>query len=285
MAGTAEKRRKIRLLAVDMDGTCLDRRSRMTEETVQALREAAEAGIMVVPTTGRNLHCLPHRLLQEKNLYRYVICSNGASVHDCARHMDLFQALIPRQKAAGLLAACKRAGAGVTVRLHHEYLVQGRLLMLMGRLLYGKDAGGVRHVRNMIRTVQNSRYEPEEIQLYYLLPGTRARLEKILRRQEGLLWASASIYVEIFAAEATKGKALSELAKHLGIRKEEIACIGDGENDLPMFRAAGFRMAMGNAVPDLKKHADVILPANYQNGAAEGIRRYLLAGKDRGNRH
>lgn len=42
----------IKLLAVDMDGTCLDGRSRMSAENLAALRRAAEAGILVVPTTG-----------------------------------------------------------------------------------------------------------------------------------------------------------------------------------------------------------------------------------------
>ena len=52
----------IKLLAVDMDGTCLDRRSRMTDVTLGALRKAAGRGIIIVPTTGRNLECIPHRL-------------------------------------------------------------------------------------------------------------------------------------------------------------------------------------------------------------------------------
>ena len=45
----------IKLLAVDMDGTCLDRRSRMTDATLEALRKAAGRGVIIVPTTGRNL--------------------------------------------------------------------------------------------------------------------------------------------------------------------------------------------------------------------------------------
>ena len=39
-----------------------------------------------------------------------------------------------------------------------------------------------------------------------------------------------------------------------------------------MFRAAGLKMAMGNAVPDLKEKADIILPSNRRGGAAKGIR-------------
>ena len=44
----------IRLLALDMDGTCLNRRSRMTEETIRTIRKAADAGIIIVPTSGRH---------------------------------------------------------------------------------------------------------------------------------------------------------------------------------------------------------------------------------------
>ena len=72
----------IRLLAVDMDATCLNKKSQMTKETLQSLRMAADAGIIVVPTTGRSLSCLPHKLAERMDIYRYVISSNGASVSD-----------------------------------------------------------------------------------------------------------------------------------------------------------------------------------------------------------
>ena len=51
-----------------------------------------------------------------------------------------------------------------------------------------------------------------------------------------------------------------------------LLAFGDGENDLPMFRAAGLKMAMGNAVPELREKADIILPSNGRGGAAAGIR-------------
>ena len=63
------------------------------------------------------------------------------------------------------------------------------------------------------------------------------------------------------------------MAQELGIERSEIACIGDGENDLTMFRAAGMKMAMGNAVEELKRAADIVLPSNEKDGAAEGILR------------
>ncbi|NSD11664.1 HAD hydrolase family protein [[Ruminococcus] gnavus] len=60
------------------------------------------------------------------------------------------------------------------------------------------------------------------------------------------------------------------MAQSLGIAKSEIACIGDGENDLSMFEASGMKLAMGNAVEMLKKEADYILPDCDHNGVTEG---------------
>lgn len=269
---------RIRLLAVDMDGTCLDRRSRMTHKTLEALRAAAKSGITVVPTTGRNLNCLPHRLAKEKDIYRYVISSNGAVVTDCCTGKDVFRTMIPKETALRLLKDCRGKRVGITIHLKHEYLIQGRLLVLLGHLIYGKDARGVRHVGNMERVIAGSRYTVEEIQLYFLSPGVKKEVESVLSAYPELSRACTPMYVEIFSKHTSKGTALSALAKKLGVEKEEIACIGDAENDLAMFDAAGLKMAVGNAVPDLKRKADIILPSNDRNGAAEGIR-YILRAK------
>lgn len=84
------------------------------------------------------------------------------------------------------------------------------------------------------------------------------------------------MYVEIFHRTASKGSGLAALAAQLGLRKEEVACIGDGENDHPMFRAAGLRFAMGNAVDSLKAAADVVLPSNREDGVAAAINDHIL---------
>ena len=83
-------------------------------------------------------------------------------------------------------------------------------------------------------------------------------------------------YVEISECGATKGAALAMLARRLGMAREEIACIGDSANDLTMFDSAGLRFAVGNAVPELKARADILLPDNDHDGVAWAIRHHLL---------
>ena len=100
-------------------------------------------------------------------------------------------------------------------------------------------------------------------------------------RDYGSYWtdghaAYTGIYVEVYSEHASKGNALAALAGHLGIGREEIACIGDGENDLSMFASSGLRIAMGNAVDMLKVQADHVTESNDRDGAARAIERYVL---------
>ncbi len=274
----------IKLLAVDMDGTCLDRRSRMTDATLEALRKAAGRGVIIVPTTGRNLECIPHRLAagtlfttgamdekKNRDLYRYVISSNGACVTDIRERKEIFRAPVPADDVLPLLRECGKLRLGIASHIRHRYLLEGRFLTMAGRLVYGKDARGVCCVRSMEEFIRKGGYKVEEFQFYFFSPGAEQDVRSVLEKYPDLRAAYTGIYVEVYSKDASKGRALAELARHLDIRKEEIACIGDGENDLSMFEAAGLRFAMGNAVEDLKKQADHVTDSNARDGAAKAV--------------
>ena len=274
----------IKLLAVDMDGTCLDRRSRMTDATLEALRKAAGRGVIIVPTTGRNLECIPHRLAagtlfttgamdekKNRDLYRYVISSNGACVTDIRERKEIFRAPVPADDVLPLLRECGKLRLGIASHIRHRYLLEGRFLTMAGRLVYGKEARGVCCVRGVEEFIRKGGYKVEELQVYFFSPRAEQDVRSVLEKYPDLRAAYTGIYVEVYSKDASKGRALAELARHLNIRKEEIACIGDGENDLSMFEAAGLRIAMGNAVEDLKKQADYVTDSNARDGAAKAV--------------
>ena len=265
----------IKLLAIDMDGTCLDSRNRISDETKNAMKAAAQSGLMIVPTTGRTTTCLPHQLADE-TFYRYVISSNGADVMNCSTGESLYQALIPGSCAAALLAECRKAHLGASIHVNHQFIVEGLRLNVLGRLIYGRDARNAICRWNLAGKIAEAPADLEEIQLFYFTEGARRKAREILSRQPALVSACSRFYMEIYAAQASKGHALSALASCLGLKKEEIACIGDEENDLSMFDASGLKFAMGNAIDALKARADIILPSNDASGVACAIQKYLL---------
>ena len=55
-----------------------------------------------------------------------------------------------------------------------------------------------------------------------------------------------------------------------------VLAIGDSDNDIPMLRAAGFGIAMGNAAPHVKAVARWVAPAIEEDGAAVALQRWIL---------
>ena len=87
---------------------------------------------------------------------------------------------------------------------------------------------------------------------------------------------SADRLIEIVPKGISKASALTALAAKLGIAIEETMAIGDAYNDLPMLKAAGTSVAMGNAFPEVKKAADYETLSCTENGLAAAIYRYVL---------
>lgn len=91
--------------------------------------------------------------------------------------------------------------------------------------------------------------------------------------------AAQTYQVFVLHEKANKGDALRALADLYDVQLGECAVVGDGGNDMDMFRvsvaAGGLAMAMDNAQPDLKELATHILPRYDDDGAAVGLRHIL----------
>lgn len=265
----------IKLLAVDMDGTCLDSKGKMSDEVFSALKKAAQAGITVVPTTGRNTNCLPVRIKNE-DFYRYVISSNGSLVVDLKENSEIFRAYIDNVTAGKILASLKKHLILTALHLNRDYYVRGIILYCGVRHVLGKDAPRLKIVRNMEKLVSKKDMHVEEFQLFFRGEKYRKIISEIIAPYPEVCAAYSGGYAEIYNKNGSKGTAVLALAEHLGFTADEVACIGDEENDISMFSIAGTSFAMGNAIDKIKEMADVILPTNDENGVAAAINEHIL---------
>ena len=86
---------------------------------------------------------------------------------------------------------------------------------------------------------------------------------------------SKSYYCDITSVNSTKGKAVDIVGKYLGLKKNEIVVIGDGENDISMFKVTPNSIAMGNAVDGIKKEANFVTDTNNNDGLAKVLEKIL----------
>nr|QNO46112.1 phosphoglycolate phosphatase [Methanosarcinales archaeon ANME-2c ERB4] len=81
--------------------------------------------------------------------------------------------------------------------------------------------------------------------------------------------------VMVMPKGVNKGSGIVKAAEMYGIERENLACVGDAENDLGMFAVAGVRVAVANAVDALKSEADIVCNEPYGAGVAEFVRSCL----------
>ncbi|GEM_PF-307834 len=76
--------------------------------------------------------------------------------------------------------------------------------------------------------------------------------------------------------KATKEHATRKVAQLLNVKTKDIIGVGDGYNDFSLFKACGLKIAVGNAVKDLKKRADYIAPSVNEDGVAHIVEKFIL---------
>ena len=109
-----------------------------------------------------------------------------------------------------------------------------------------------------------------------------AKLAAVEAELQGVLAGTAAAhrsqqyYLDVTHPDANKGNAVRALAAQLGLALEEVAVIGDMENDVPMFDVAGYAVAMGNATPAVQARAAAVTSANDGDGWAQAVDALIL---------
>ena len=276
----------IRLIAFDLDGTLLDDQKRLPPENRAALQAAWDAGILLVPATGRILKALPD-WFTELGLFRYFIFANGAEIYDLQEEKSLHRACIAPALAAEtcrymdelpVLYDCYRDGRGYMTAWMYEKAPE----------YFGAEPEILKLVKSLRKPVPELKEDIlrvnrplDKLQMYFRPENMdeRERQLKALPERFPELKASSSLKnnIEINSAAAGKGKALRRLCELLNLRPEESAAFGDGLNDLEMLEAAGCGCAMANAAPAVKASADKVVESNLDAGVGNEIFRMLAS--------
>lgn len=104
----------------------------------------------------------------------------------------------------------------------------------------------------------------------------QAFYEEVKGWQDIELTSSDSTNYEINQRGISKAYGIEKLCRYLHISLDEVMCLGDSENDLALFRVAGFPVAMQNAIPKLKEVAKAMTTSNDEEGVAKAIECYVL---------
>ncbi len=263
---------RISLVISDVDGTLVTPDKRLTEASRAAVAQLAARGIAFSIASSRPPFGL--RMLVEPLALRLPLAAfNGAALVE-PDLTPIEQRLLPRPVAGETLALLHARGIDAWVFTAERWLL--------------RDPDGP-YVPLERRTIAAEPITVEDfdgaLDKAVKIVGVSAVADRLVAAEEALRGAIAGraiaarsqpYYLDVTPAGADKGTAVVALQRRLGIPAAETAVIGDGENDLAMFAAAGFAVAMGNAVPALKQRADAVARGNAEDGFADAVERLIL---------
>ena len=283
----------IRLVAFDLDGTVLNEAGVLSSAAVETIRLLVGRGIRVASVSGRNVEKSQAPFAKAPDLAAalYIGSYNGAMAlgagGDGARPV-LFEERLPAAVFRDLT----------------EYLGKGNHNFIYCRC--DVDGGGVREeyitdrdtasIRNLAgQTGMTFIYDtglldrrwggelgpPPKVLIF---PG-KARRDAVLAEMQSIfdgclyLARTGEDRIEAMHPDVNKAVALQAIARACDISLGEIVAIGDGDNDLPMLRAAGVGVLMGNADAQTRQTAAdtgiQMAPSFSEDGFSIAIRQTL----------
>ena len=272
---------KIRMIALDLDGTLLNSAKELTLRARAALERAAAAGIAVVPSTGRFYRGIPEQV-RSLPFLRCAITINGAQVLSLPEEKSVYEALIPLDRALALLEyldtlpvmystyiddwGCVSAPMRERAEDYIDYPPSLEMLRGLHKVVPDLKA----YLKERGKGVQ-------KLQLFTRDLSFRDKLLSALPKRfpDFQITNAMPNNVEFNAPRANKGDALAALAEAAGLKTENVMAFGDGLNDISMLQAAGLGVAMENAAPAAKAAADCVAASCDADGVAECVEALL----------
>ncbi len=267
------KLNNIKIVFIDIDGTLVNNRKRITLKTKKAIKKLVDKNIYVILTSGRDIL---HTIDKSKKALasNIIISSNGGEIYDYKTNNWIYQSKIEYEKISKIWDYCNKNYIGLLIKT-----INGKLI---NKYLIGKDKENAILITN--------KKELKNIQISQILFITNdieiiAKSKKIIENMNLSINHYSSSFldkktsdrysIDINNKEVTKGNAVKILLEKLNINKENSLCFGDYYNDIEMFLECGVKVAMENGCKELKEKADYITKTNNKNGVAEFINKYL----------
>ena len=266
----------IRMIASDIDGTLIDRNGKMPEENLRAIREAQKKGIIFAIASGRYPENI-YVMLRNYGIVCPISGLNGANSTDENLHC-LTEHYMNAESASRVLEILLEAGSDYFLFAHHHICTARDNLIHHSEVSYGEEiqklgfsyTHGAQSAREICAMGQVFKFFVCNNVPLPLVRHPLSRVDKIAMTQSGVT------NIEVMPEGIDKAMGIRDLAARYHIPLSQVMTLGDQENDIPMLRAAGYGVAVGNASDNAKAAARFVTDTNENAGVAKAIFQWAL---------
>lgn len=275
---------KYKLICIDMDGTLLGKNHHISKENIEALRKAHEMGVVIAICTGR----LFYSAMQYSSVLSIcgpIIASNGTYIRQRNCEEVIYKNPLTTEEVSIIYDILEKNNMNFyyintfdTAMSKHEFPTDHAYVIANEKFKFEKkinlivDEDILKHVKE---------HKGNVLKVIVIEKEDNKKLKKVKEELRSLdmfeVVSSGEDNVEIMKKGSSKGEAVRVLAEKLNIKREEIICIGDNENDISMIKYAGLGISVANGIDELKREADYITDTNINSGVAKAIHKFILS--------
>jgi Cof subfamily protein (haloacid dehalogenase superfamily) len=266
------KLKNIKLIVTDIDGTLVDDNGKLGSESKKLLMELMKHDVSISLATGR-LHSATTELAKELSLNGYIISLDGAVIKEYKNDRTIFESFLKHRHVKKAISISNDLLVNIVLChassiYYTEYnSVIPSLLSKYGALYkqvnsYEEYLSGTLEIVCASDVKDSIKRMEERFNFPYSVGCSTSYFRS--KKNENIF------YLEIRKTGSSKGKALEKLLKHISLKAEQTAVIGDWYNDITLFETKALKVAVANAVPELLNKADVVTgKTNNEDGVAE----------------
>ena len=261
----------IKLLALDLDGTLSLPKNQILEETKKGLKDLHLEGVVKITIATGRRYRTTRSLIDNLGFEPWVICNGGALIKTPARetfNCETFE--------VSRVAALAR-DYSLTVFAQRDSEANGGPDFLIDNSSCWNEVTRKHHEDNeSVSEISDLVLETEKVVVAGLIGREKDldKFSKVLNEKYPNQYNTISVpafekpnyYCEITPTGVNKWTGIQKLLKNLKIAENEVCCVGDELNDMPMISASQHGFAMGNADARLKAKANFICGDYDKNG-------------------
>lgn len=274
--------KEIELVVFDVDGTLVNDEGEIGDRTKQLIMVLKKFGVLFSFASGR-LHSALIPIADELKIYIPLISLDGTVIKSAAGKQFIYRSFLKESHVKKAIEYSEKYLINIAL-CHTEAIYYTEQNSIIPKLMdkfgatYQEVSSYDDYTAQTLEIVfaGDNRRAVEYVRDKFSFPLSFGTSISYFRSQthEGIY------YLEVRRSGSSKGKAMQRLLKYLSIKENKAAVIGDWYNDLSLFETKGIKVALKNAIPELKKNADYTLTkSNNEEGVTEFLEALLNAKK------
>ncbi len=276
--------RRVRVLALDIDGTLLNTRKEISARNLAAVAAAGDAGVRIALITGRR-YPAARRIANLLPGDPTLVLHNGGLIVDSK--VSIRVTPLSRDVAREVVRFGKAFGADPVVHFGHRgegllYVENASPSHTLLAYYLSRSHPDVRVVEHLETALAAEAEDPLQVMFGGSMDEMKA-LSLALDAQSLRASSLRTVYpkddlslIDVVQPGVDKSEALGFLCDRWGVALSEVLAIGDNWNDRLMLLCAGLGCVMANADPELRSLGLVEVPSNDEDGVAYALERFVL---------